>query len=188
MPLGTVDEVIALGQYHPYRILNAIGEKVKNPDFDQFSGYVLDIKDPGSRNFKAAIHHFVHELDGCLSEISKGIALSIGTAVPGHKKGSESVAMTALLRFLGPRHSFVPVPDLLTRTTTIEKLANGGDRAIWTHLQSIQVNGPQHVRGKTILLLDDVITTGNSIAACANLLLGAGALRVVPVVLARTTY
>ena len=45
---------------------------------------------------------------------------------------------------------------------------------------------PSRVHGRTILLVDDVVTTGATLEACARVLLHAGARRVVGCVLART--
>lgn len=44
---------------------------------------------------------------------------------------------------------------------------------------------PEKIRGKTILLVDDVMTTGTTIHECANTLLRAGAGQVYAVTLAR---
>ena len=49
------------------------------------------------------------------------------------------------------------------------------------------VNPPQ-IAGKTILLIDDVITTGSTIDECANVLLSAGAKKIVCATLARTPH
>jgi ComF family protein len=46
---------------------------------------------------------------------------------------------------------------------------------------------PERIREKTILLVDDVMTTGATVSACAEALKGAGARRVVVLTLARAT-
>ena len=63
----------------------------------------------------------------------------------------------------------------LVRTKKIEKLAHGGDRSQDIHLESIVVKNVNLIKGKDILLLDDVTKTGNSLEACTLLLLEAGA-------------
>ena len=67
-------------------------------------------------------------------------------------------------------------------------LAGGGDRAIEVHLKSIEAKGPDRYRGKSILLIDDVLTTGNSMVACRQILMAAGAAKVHCLTLAKTTY
>ena len=49
------------------------------------------------------------------------------------------------------------------------------------------VNG-EDVRGKTVILLDDICTTGASLASCADLVLSAGAKEAICVVIARTEH
>jgi ComF family protein len=46
----------------------------------------------------------------------------------------------------------------------------------WENVNEVfQVSKPDHIRGKRILLVDDVITTGSTLEACARKLLDAGA-------------
>lgn len=51
--------------------------------------------------------------------------------------------------------------------------------------EAFAVPQPEKIRGKTILLVDDVMTTGTTIHECANTLLRAGAGQVYAVTLAR---
>lgn len=51
---------------------------------------------------------------------------------------------------------------------------------------AFRLRSKKPLTGKCVLLVDDVMTTGSGIYACAELLLGAGAERVIPVVVART--
>lgn len=48
------------------------------------------------------------------------------------------------------------------------------------------VSSPRRFAGKTLCLVDDVVTTGSTLSACATTLLGAGAEAVVAVTVART--
>jgi predicted amidophosphoribosyltransferase len=51
---------------------------------------------------------------------------------------------------------------------------------------AIQATAPGSVRGRALVLVDDVETTGATLSACRAVLLAAGARRVSAVVLART--
>jgi ComF family protein len=50
---------------------------------------------------------------------------------------------------------------------------------------AIRCNGPEQVRGRRVLLVDDVMTTGSTLSACAEALDQAGAARVLALVFAR---
>ena len=56
------------------------------------------------------------------------------------------------------------------------------------HLNSIRINRKCgiDVSGKNVLLVDDVITTGNSVLACASILKDAGARNVFILTMAKT--
>lgn len=44
---------------------------------------------------------------------------------------------------------------------------------------------PSRIRGRTVLLIDDVMTTGSTLDECSNTLLDGGAIRVIPFALAK---
>ncbi len=74
--------------------------------------------------------------------------------------------------------------DVLIRTKEIERLSMSGKRETSVHAESIAVDGD--VTSEKIILLDDILTSGNSLIVCKRKLLEAGALIVHCFVLGRT--
>jgi predicted amidophosphoribosyltransferase len=74
----------------------------------------------------------------------------------------------------------------LVRHKKIPKLATGGNRDQETHFSSIHVDKTDLIKGKSVTLLDDTTTTGNSILACKKMLIDAGARNVQCIALAET--
>jgi predicted amidophosphoribosyltransferase len=169
-----LDVVVCLGEYHPYWNYEN-GEKTKNPNFDEFSGKILDFKkmDPG------AIDEFCKKITGMLTD---SIAI---TVVPSHDPSKAQSGLVMLAKKLAKLKRINAV-SCLRRTKKIAKLASGGDRSIQTHLDSIIVVDKNLIKSKDVLLLDDVTTSGNSLQACKQLLLEAGASSVQCLALGKT--
>ena len=74
----------------------------------------------------------------------------------------------------------------LVRHTSVGELKYGGCRDVNIHINSIRVENTELVQGKDVLLLDDVMTTGNSRDACERLLKNTGARCVKSIVMAKT--
>ncbi len=74
---------------------------------------------------------------------------------------------------------------LLLRTETVPS-SHSGYRIKYTHEKTIAVTNPAQIRGKTILLIDDVVTTGTVIEVCREKLKKSGAAKVVCLTLGRT--
>jgi len=169
--------------YHPYRVA---GEK--NPAFNDLDAQILDLKEGIDSAVDAAVRDFADAI-AHTSALPPSTILSI---VPGSvaSDSNEPRPMArvahALARALAPRSRFFARPDTLRRHMTIDKLARGGARFEQVHLDSIRVTAPRMVRGATVLLLDDVASTGNSIRACRRLLREAGADRVAAIALGQT--
>jgi predicted amidophosphoribosyltransferase len=176
LPLNA-HQIRFLGEYHPYRIVNDRGERIKNPKWTPDCSRILDLKERQPH----AIQHFVERLD---PKLLKDIALAY---VPSHDATRTESGVRDVARELAARGR-IDATGCLVRHTTIQKLATGGDRGIEVHLNSMHVVDAELIRGRAVLLLDDVTTSGNSLHAGQKLLLDAGAQVVKMLALAKTVH
>ena len=68
--------------------------------------------------------------------------------------------------------------DCLVRFISRPKNSYGGDRGLQNQLNTLKSNNLDKIKNRTILLLDDVTKTGNSLEACFQILLKNGAIDV----------
>lgn len=156
-----------LGRYRPYRFHCDSGGDSR--DYPSHSGRILDLKD----RQQSGIRHFFDYLKDQV-EVSEAIAV-----VPSHDAAKTVSGVHDLASLLAEENDLVDAGPCLLRHTTIPKLAGGaGVRSMKTHLDSIRVDKANHIRGRKVLLLDDVATSGTSLLACRRLLLDAGAAEV----------
>ena len=110
-------------------------------------------------------------------------------AIPSHDpEGSDETGIRLLAKRLAARLGIGDGRQFLRRTKLVDKLANGGSRALTVHLDSIKAQHVDQFAGKRLLLLDDVLTSGNSMLACRKILLKAGAAEVVCLALGKTKH
>lgn len=182
------EEVFSLGDYHPYWLDQA--GRVKNPKFDAHSDSILNLKyredltaNPQAwkvEKKKRAIEHFYRVLAPLLAE---GFAVAV---VPSSRTNSNRQGIRLLAQRIAAAGNRVDATLCLVRHKGITKQATGGAREVENHLRTIRVERAELVAGREVLLLDDVTTSGKSLAACSQLLMEAGAARVKPAVLGRT--
>ncbi len=191
--MGLIHPTRALTQYFPYRISADNGEKIKNPRFDETSGRILDLKDASAQRHRQAVSQMAQLLAETLNSLPYTlipVQLHI-VVVPSSTEGRWSAGLCGITTEICARNPrrFVATPQALRRARSIEKLARGGDRSIEVHLSSIAVvpRYDGYFARKTVLLLDDVTTTGNSLRACSLLLQQQGADSIHPIALGRTT-
>lgn len=170
------ENIAILGDYRPYWYHKEQGGDGSN--YPAHSKRILDLKDGNA----GGIEHFSSFIAPRMKRFS------FVAAVPSHDPAKTNAGIRKLAEKLEAAAGCKNVSGLLVRHTKIQKLAAGGDRSIDVHLKSIAVDDPRAIIGQSILLIDDVMTTGNSLLACRKLLLAAGADLVKCVALGRTTY
>jgi hypothetical protein len=169
-------DITILGPYRPWRYHKEQGGDGSN--YPSHSGRILDLKDGKAEG-----------IDYFCTFISPRIArYSLVAAVPSHDPAKTASGIRSLAAKLEAAVNCKNVSELVVRHTKIQKLADGGNRSVDVHLGSIAIENAEPIVGQAILLLDDVMTTGNSLLACRKLLLDAGADLVKCVALGRTTY
>lgn len=168
------DGIYAYNTYRPWSWHKQFGGGWS--DYPEFSKRLLDLK----KNDPQAIQYFFNVV---APTINSGIAMAI---VPSHDPANTVSGLRTLATRLSALDSRQDATGALVRTQKIAKLATGGDRSLSVHLGSVAVPQPNLIRGHTVLLMDDVTTSGHSLLACRKLLLDAGAEHVECVALGRT--
>lgn len=155
-------DIVVYSNYHKYWLDRE--RKIKNPLFDVFSGKILDLKEKDPR----AIRYFFQLLD---PEILPDVSICIVPSSNADNTDSGMAQLGEMLANNGRKNKVY----FLQRTESIPKLAAGGNRNIDIHLRTISTASEMNVTDDIVLLMDDVTTTGNSLYACKEILLQAGA-------------
>ncbi len=155
-------DIVVYSNYHKYWLDKE--RKIRNPLFDVFSGKILDLKEGKA----SAIRYFYNLLD---AEIRKGVTICV---VPS-SDSSKSITGIGMLAEMLARNERVDKAYFLRRNKDIDKLALGGRRDQQIHMQSISTVQEMEITGDIVLLMDDVTTSGNSLYACREILIQAGA-------------
>ncbi|MCC8966718.1 hypothetical protein H8A95_31435 [Bradyrhizobium sp. Pear76] len=169
------DEISAFGEYMPWGRHKAMGGDGSN--YPTYSGKILDLKDKKDRG----IVYFFNLIEPI---IRKDVAL---VTVPSHDPQKAINGIRELAQRICIDDPRIDATEVLIRQKPVAKLANGGSRDKDNHLKSIIVKSPNLIRGRRVLLLDDVVSTGGSMRACRELLLSAGARAVHCAALGKTT-
>lgn len=128
-------------------------------------------------------------MSACVSTYFQGVHFDVVTSVPSGKRRQKERGYNPA-KLLGEKVAErlgLPYEELLFKlfeTPHQSKISAKERRA--NVLGSFEVSDYKSVKGKTILLVDDVLTTGATISECAKMLLLAGAKNVYGVTLAKT--
>lgn len=142
---------------------------------DVFSRLILKVKDKD----QSAIIYFFKQFKGFPM---KGMALCY---VPSSDMDNIDTGIRRIAQGLSHSQA-VDATDCLFRYQSKEKSSQGGERSIDIHLNTMMVRNLEKIKGKHILLLDDITTSGSALVASEKLLLEAGALHVTKLALGKT--
>jgi hypothetical protein len=162
--------VVNFFDYHPRR-------GGRNPLHDDIDDVILGLKAGNDR----AVHLFGLVLDEILP---RGLTIAV---VPSHQAGAIITSgIERVARVLVKLGACSDAIGCVARTATVPKLSWGGSRDYDGLHGSLRVQNGRVVNGRDVLLLDDVMTSGNSLSAAAAHVAAAGARSVVCVALGRT--
>lgn len=170
--------IYALGKYRPYWYHRQNGGDGQS--FPTHSGRLLDLKEARESGLSFCLKVLT-------DEIKATIPLALA-AVPSSDAAKLRSGVQQLVTRFAPVIGGLDLGNLLLRTTSIPKLAKGGDRSIGVHLASIAANDVSRTQGRVVMLFDDIVTTGNSLAAARQILLDAGVAEVICIALGQTSY
>lgn len=160
------EEILHVGDYIPART----GSQ------DDYSWAILRLKD----GHEGEIRGFVGQLD---PEIASHVAIA---CVPSHDPWKPGAGIRQVAQALASRNGRQDATSAVVRTHRIRALKLGGNRSIEHQLEGLVAQDVELVYGRSVLLLDDVTTSGNSLRASRQRLLEAGAFRVKMLALAQT--
>ena len=130
---------------------------------------------------KKAITYFTNQLHDILSNTEEYVIC----VMPTHAIGTAPSGIRTIARQLSSP-PIIDGTDVLSRVFEIAKKAMGGSRDLQLEIKSLTVINESAVKGRQVLLLDDVATTGTSLKAGKYLIERAGAKMVVLLALAKT--
>lgn len=122
--------------------------------------------------------------NGHLDELSNMLVCII----PSHVEGKYSEGLVQLCKRISAEFNMTYVPYLIKRTKTNKRKSQGGSRDIEDMLGSLGLGSGVDIKDKSIMILDDVTTTGNSIEAARKLLENAGARKVIAQTLGKSMF
>lgn len=154
----------------------------QNPNFDETSENILNVKN----NEEHAIQYFTERLHSILSNDGEYVIC----VVPNHECGICTSGMMKIAKRLC-KPPIIDGTECLRRRVTIQKKSRDVFRDIDPEklnleIESLTIENADIIKGKQVLLLDDIATTGTSLEAGRYKLKEAGAELVAAIVLGHT--
>lgn len=110
---------------------------------------------------------------------------SIVCTVPSSTAGKTG-HLDIMLKELSNECGFMVLPLIVRSMSKEKKAAFGGDRSLTGQYRTLECAPKSEIEGKSIIIIDDISTTGNSLFACKKILEKNGARNVRTIVLGRT--
>jgi hypoxanthine phosphoribosyltransferase len=174
---SNLKESYYLINYHPCYL-----REEENPYFDEWSEKLLKLKHKEQK----VVDFWDGQLEEHLNDEVFAVAVVPSSSSENKISGIHLVAQKIVQ---SGQLNRTDATSCLIRHQSIDKLALGVSRELANHTNSIEVINRHLIKNKNVLLVDDISTTGNSLLACKELLLKAGASKVKCVALGKTvTY
>ena len=111
--------------------------------------------------------------------LSEGVEADVITAVPMHKKDYKKRSFNQSFLIAAEVSAVMNIPaedDLIvkTRRTSEQKTLSGKERSV-NLIGAFSVKNKENVENKNIILIDDICTTGSTLAEAASVLMAGGA-------------
>lgn len=155
----TLTQILYLDKYYPYR-------HHTNPRFNSFSGLILDVKEQKQNG----IIHFTKKLQHILSSNDEFVIC----VIPSHECGITPSGIRTIAKNLCC-DSIINGTAVIKRIKEMPKKTLGGIRDLKSEIESLGIENKNIIKGKQVLLLDDVTTSGISLNAGKHILEKAGA-------------
>jgi hypothetical protein len=169
--------VFALDQYEPLSGSNNTSE---------YSFRLYNFAKQGDRQH---FGHFVERLRDLVYQriLTAKTTFDLITVYPGHEAGSVNPELAELAQKTTDETHII-YADLLERTKTVQSQKQQGQDGRWDVAKepTAHLDATNRLDGRSVLLLDDICTSGASLAAGAHVLRQAGAEEVVGLVLGST--
>jgi hypoxanthine phosphoribosyltransferase len=145
--------------------------------FDHFVEFVRAVKVGDEDAIAWGVELIGQNLDGYEALVV------VPSSTPDKRTSIEAIAQR-----LAKQEKRVDATPCLRRHTKVPAHYDNEPRTVETHLNSIELQQPELIQGKVVLLLDDVRTTGASFQACQQILEKASPKSVIPLALAQTWH
>lgn len=189
------NDIIYLYEYTPYaggnntqnetdrHIMNIKNQKVYSPEDLNF--WKDEKREKSISFFKNVLKEIFTDFTKLLpSDFRQKTLISL---VPSSTEKKYNNNMLNICEYLCREFNILNGLTILSRCYSIETAhLCGGHRSIQPHLDSIIVNTPEIIKDKSIILFDDVTTSGCTFEACKELLLNNGAKEVLCIALGKT--
>ena len=173
------DDTYYLHDYHPKNIWKD-GVKIPNPLKDNITKFIIDIKNCDSN----AINKIVATFTQLLFNLNK-FTICI---VPPSNSLKETSGIKIIAKLLS-QNGAIDGTDCIKRKYTIPSQHLSSERLSTPELKaSLTIEKEELIKDRNILLLDDLITRGNSFESSKELLLEKGAKSVICIALAKTSF
>lgn len=158
-----------LYNYYPTRYHDHVG----------FSERIVGFK----KNEPAMVERFSEDMAAAFSDWDSDWTIVV---VPSRKENDWGEYLLTMAQAIMERVHFSDGRKVIRRTSTQPHLAFQDGYTVEHILESLEMVPGADVKGRKIVLLDDVADTGKTLMACEKLLLEAGAAEVFKVALAKT--